>query len=318
MFMKNIVVFLFVSFLIAQSAKAAEWELFAENNDQQYYLDENSIQCSEVTCSFCTRCCLPSLDRCISDLPQQYVRVWTRKIPKHPEKYQEIEELTFQESACETGMRRLLHRTLLYSDGTSDSVNLNVEIKWDPITTNPIIESLHAYLCSLFQFGCSQKPVAQQVKPVAQQLSDATMDKRGALKPEERITEQQLAKIETTEEPARFSEESGLFADIQFDFDKYDIKPEARQVLNAVSSWLLKNPSANLSVEGHCDERGTNEYNLALGDRRAKSVRDFLIALGVASKRIEIVSYGEEKPQCMEQTEECWAKNRRAHFVVLR
>ena len=316
--MKNIVVFLVLSFLFVQSATAAEWELFAENNDQQYYLDENSIQCSEVTCSFCIRCCLCSLDSCISNLPQRYVRVWTKKIPKHPEKYQATEELTFQECACETGMRRLLHRTLLYADGASDSVNLNVEIKWDPITTNTIIESLHAYLCGLFLPGCSQKKVAQQVKPDDQLLSDAAMDKRATLKPEERITEQQLAKIETTEEPARFSEESGLFEDIYFDFDKYDIKPEARQVLNAVSSWLLKNPSANLSVEGHCDERGTNEYNLALGDRRAKSVRDFLIALGVASKRIEIVSYGEEKPQCMEQTEECWAKNRRAHFVVLR
>ena len=322
MAMKNIVVFLFVSFLFAHSAKAAEWELFAENNDQQYYLDEKSIQCSEVTCSFCIRCCLPSLDSCISNLPQYYVRVWTRNIPKHPEKYQAIEELTFQESACETGMRRLLHSTLIYSDGTSDSVNLNVVIKWDPITTNTIIESLHAYLCGLFLMGCSQRKVAQQVKPddqQQQQLSDAAArEKKGALKPDERITEQQLAKIETKEEIARFKEESGLFADIQFDYDKYDIRSEAKPVLNDVASWLLKNPAVKLSVEGHCDDRGTNEYNLALGDRRANSVRDFLIALGVASKRIEIVSYGEEKPQCMEQTDKCWAKNRRAHFVVLR
>jgi peptidoglycan-associated lipoprotein len=180
-------------------------------------------------------------------------------------------------------------------------------------------------ICGLFLMGCSQRKVAQQVKPddqqqqQQQQLSDAAAkEKKGALKPDERITEQQLAKIETKEEPARFKEESGLFADIQFDFDKYDIRSDAKPVLNDVASWLLKNPVAKLSVEGHCDERGTNEYNLALGDRRAKSVRDFLIALGVASKRIEIVSYGEEKPECTEQTEECWAKNRRAHFVVLR
>jgi len=180
-------------------------------------------------------------------------------------------------------------------------------------------------ICGLFFAGCSQRKVAPQVKPDEQQLEQqqqasdaAAREKKGALKPDERVTEQQLAKIETKEEPARFKEESGLFEDIYFDFDMYDIRSDAKPVLHDVSSWLLKNPAARLSVEGHCDERGTNEYNLALGDRRAKSVRDFLIALGVASKRIEIVSYGEEKPQCMEQTEECWAKNRRAHFVVLR
>ena len=173
-------------------------------------------------------------------------------------------------------------------------------------------------ICGLVLVGCAQRKVAQPVKPDDQQVSGAALEKKGALKPEERITEQQLAKIETTDEPARFSEQSGLFEDIYFDFDKYDIKPEARQVLNTVSSWLLKNSDAKLSVEGHCDDRGTNEYNLALGDRRAKAARDVLIALGVASSRIEIISYGEEKPQCMEQTEECWAKNRRAHFVVLR
>jgi len=177
-------------------------------------------------------------------------------------------------------------------------------------------------ISSMIVFGCAQRKVGQQLQPddqQQQQLSDAAArEKKGALKPEERITEQQLAKVETKEEPSRFKEESGLFEDVFFDFDRYDIRPEAKPVLNNVSSWLLKNPAANLSVEGHCDERGTNEYNLALGDRRAKSVRDFLIALGIASKRIEIVSYGEEKPQCSEQTEECWAKNRRAHFVVLR
>lgn len=177
-------------------------------------------------------------------------------------------------------------------------------------------------ISSMIVFGCAQRKVGQQLQPddqQQQQLSDAAArEKKGALKPEERITEQQLAKVETKEEPSRFREESGLFEDVFFDFDRYDIRPEAKPVLNNVSSWLLKNPAAKLSVEGHCDERGTNEYNLALGDRRAKSVRDFLIALGIASKRIEIVSYGEEKPQCSEQTEECWAKNRRAHFVVLR
>jgi peptidoglycan-associated lipoprotein len=81
---------------------------------------------------------------------------------------------------------------------------------------------------------------------------------------------------------------------------------------------VLKNSAVKVLVEGHCDDRGTNEYNLALADRRAKAVRDYLVALGTAPERVEMVSYGEEKPSCKEQTEECWAKNRRAHFVILR
>ena len=79
-----------------------------------------------------------------------------------------------------------------------------------------------------------------------------------------------------------------------------------------------ENMPAKILIEGHCDDRGTNEYNLALGDRRAKSVRDYLVALGIASNRIETISYGEEEPLCTDQTEECWAKNRRAHFIILK
>ncbi len=175
-------------------------------------------------------------------------------------------------------------------------------------------------ISSILLIGCAQRKVGQQLQPSDQQQAADTagQDKRGVVKPEERITEQQLAKVETRDEPSRYKEQRGLFEDIYFDFDKYDIRPEGKPVLDGIASWLMKNTDAKLSIEGHCDERGTNEYNLALGDRRARSARDFLIALGVPAKRIETVSYGEEKPQCTEQTEECWAKNRRAHFVVLR
>ena len=105
------------------------------------------------------------------------------------------------------------------------------------------------------------------------------------------------------------------FMDIHFDFDEYIIKPEYRPVLMEVSNWLISN-EAVLLIEGHCDERGTNEYNLALGDRRAKSTRDFLMASGVPSRKIEYLSYGEERPICTEQNESCWQKNRRSHFSV--
>lgn len=178
--------------------------------------------------------------------------------------------------------------------------------------------------------GCAQKKVVQPATPEQQPVQQKetssatsvtpkeTTDKKGILRPWERVTEKELAKVETKEEPARYQEEKDLFADILFDYDKYDVREEDKPVLQNIASWLLKNTSAKLSIEGHCDERGTNEYNLALGDRRAKAARDYLIALGIASGRIEMLSYGEEMPFCKEQTEECWAKNRRDHFVVLK
>jgi peptidoglycan-associated lipoprotein len=105
-------------------------------------------------------------------------------------------------------------------------------------------------------------------------------------------------------------------ADIFFDFDKYDIRPGDAKTLDANASWLKSNPNHLLLIEGHCDERGTNEYNLALGERRAKSTMNYLVSQGVQANRITIISYGEERPQCTEHTESCWAKNRRAHFLV--
>jgi peptidoglycan-associated lipoprotein len=82
------------------------------------------------------------------------------------------------------------------------------------------------------------------------------------------------------------------------------------------AAWLRANPNAAVTIEGHCDERGTNEYNLALGDRRADSAKSYLVDLGIAASRLTTVSYGEERPVCSQQNEECWSKNRRAHFVV--
>jgi peptidoglycan-associated lipoprotein len=104
--------------------------------------------------------------------------------------------------------------------------------------------------------------------------------------------------------------------DIHFDFDKYDIRPSDAKTLDANASWLKSNPGHLVLIEGHCDERGTNEYNLALGERRAKSTMNYLVSQGVQANRITIISYGEERPACTEKTEDCWAKNRRAHFLV--
>jgi peptidoglycan-associated lipoprotein len=104
--------------------------------------------------------------------------------------------------------------------------------------------------------------------------------------------------------------------DIYFDFDKYDIRPDAAKTLDANASWLKGNTRQLLLVEGHCDERGTNEYNLALGERRAKATMNYLVSRGIEARRITVISYGEDRPQCREHTEACWAKNRRARFLV--
>jgi peptidoglycan-associated lipoprotein len=115
--------------------------------------------------------------------------------------------------------------------------------------------------------------------------------------------------------PKEFVETSAL-RDIHFDFDRYDIRPGDKAILDANANWLKSNQGALLLVEGHCDERGTNEYNLALGERRAKATRDYLVSVGIEASRITVISYGEERPVCTEKTETCWAKNRRAHFLV--
>jgi peptidoglycan-associated lipoprotein len=166
--------------------------------------------------------------------------------------------------------------------------------------------------------GCAQRKAVQpQPSATPEEMGAKASEKSEQRVPEEKITEQQIAKIETREgEMPTYAEEKSIFDDIYFDFDKYDIRPDAKPILQSVADWLMKNKSADLLIEGHCDERGTNEYNLALGDRRAKAARDGLIALSISSGRINLISYGEERPLCTEKTEECWQKNRRAHFVV--
>jgi peptidoglycan-associated lipoprotein len=104
--------------------------------------------------------------------------------------------------------------------------------------------------------------------------------------------------------------------EVYFDFDKYDIRSEDAKTLDANATWLKSNGDNLVLIEGHCDERGTNEYNLALGERRAKATMNYLVSQGIQANRITIISYGEERPVCTEKTEACWAKNRRANFLV--
>lgn len=105
-------------------------------------------------------------------------------------------------------------------------------------------------------------------------------------------------------------------ADIHFDFDKYDIRPGDARILDENARWMKANPNHLILIEGHADERGTSEYNLALAERRAKAAMNYVVAQGVRADRITIISYGEERPLCSERNEGCWARNRRAHFLV--
>jgi peptidoglycan-associated lipoprotein len=114
--------------------------------------------------------------------------------------------------------------------------------------------------------------------------------------------------------PSEFTANANL-KDIFFDFDKYDVRPNDAKTLDTNAAWLKSNDNLVL-IEGHCDERGTNEYNLALGERRAKATMNYLVAQGVQASRITIISYGKERPTCTEHSEACWAQNRRAHFLV--
>lgn len=116
---------------------------------------------------------------------------------------------------------------------------------------------------------------------------------------------------ESTATPA-----SSPLKEIYFDFDRYDLRADARETLKANGDWLKANPSVVVEIEGHCDERGANEYNMALGAKRAQAAMDSLTRLGVAANRLLIISYGEEVPVCEEHTEECWQKNRRDRFIL--
>lgn len=110
-------------------------------------------------------------------------------------------------------------------------------------------------------------------------------------------------------------DEGGVLKDVPFGYDSYELNAAGRDVLAANAAWLKENPGTRTEIEGHCDERGTIEYNLALGARRAKAAKDYLVSLGIAPNRLSTISYGEELPLCRDQDESCYARNRRVHFI---
>ena len=169
--------------------------------------------------------------------------------------------------------------------------------------------------------GCSRKVVSTEdtlsQAPAGQAPAPGSED--GAGWREEDITGSSDRDLDSAEE---FTSDDGVLmnrerfinADIFFEFDSSTLSAEAESILRAKAEWMRRNPSLTIVIEGHCDNRGTTEYNLALGERRAESVKGFLIDLGIADARIRTISYGEERPLARGDNEDAWAKNRRAHF----
>jgi peptidoglycan-associated lipoprotein len=173
--------------------------------------------------------------------------------------------------------------------------------------------------------GCAKKKtvikdeaIQEQTAPAAQ---TAQQDNEAARQVKEQADrERALREQAEREQAARASSASatldGAVKDIYFDFDQSTIRPDAREILKANADILLKRGAAEIAVEGYCDERGTAEYNLALGERRAQEAKKYLINLGTKALQIKTISYGEERPLDPGHNEEAWANNRRAHFVV--
>jgi len=191
-------------------------------------------------------------------------------------------------------------------------------------------------LClGLFLAGCPKKAVVvSRDQPSVQRSEEAARleRERAAREAKERelarLREEELKKptggelektLITKKEPGIEGEvfESKLLKDIHFDFDKYDIRRVDEEILKENAVLLKNNPKMKVQIEGHCDERGTVEYNLALGERRASNTKKYLVFLGIPSDRISTISYGKERPFDKGHHEEAWAKNRRAHIVVL-
>lgn len=168
--------------------------------------------------------------------------------------------------------------------------------------------------------SCAKKTVKADLDLAQTQEDEAAKLAAEKAKQEEIARQRALDEKRSKEEAAmrKITAARNLFMneDIYFDFDKSDLKPETQEALKSKAEWLRKNPGESVIIEGHCDERGTNEYNLALGDRRAQSAKNFLNDLGIAKSRLTTISYGEERPADPRQNETAWSKNRRAHFVL--
>ncbi|MBW2368295.1 MAG: OmpA family protein [Deltaproteobacteria bacterium] len=177
----------------------------------------------------------------------------------------------------------------------------------------------------LFTVSCKQKPAPVDTAALeAQAAAKAEAEKRTEMERQTRLAEEQRLREEALKEEARLqaereiaeAREKFLSVDIRFEFDSAALTLDSQMLLKEKAQWLKDNSDARAVIEGHCDERGTNEYNLALGDRRAESTKAFLVDLGLDGLRLNTISYGEEQPLDPGHDEMAWAQNRRAHFSL--
>jgi peptidoglycan-associated lipoprotein len=175
-----------------------------------------------------------------------------------------------------------------------------------PITRIALLAVAAAFL----SVACSSKPkpvTALEAKPVAA----ATPVPAPA--PAAELEQKPEAPVEISVEELN---RRGYLKDAFFDYNRYEIRQDQRDTLEKDAAWLRQNPTVQITVEGHCDERGTAQYNMALGQQRAQAVKDYLVQLGIDPSRIQIISYGNERPFVIGHDEEAWAQNRRDHFLV--
>ncbi|KJU85815.1 Peptidoglycan-associated lipoprotein [Candidatus Magnetobacterium bavaricum] len=175
----------------------------------------------------------------------------------------------------------------------------------------------------LFIVSCAQKEVVVPDQPPPP-TKDTTRDKDTGTKDSSKdgrdttsIDKESIKDKGLTEEEIRAAMQN-VFKNINFSYNRYEVLDEAKPILRNISDWMLAHKSVSILIEGHCDERGTSEYNLALGDQRAQATKAFLVSSGVPTARMETVTFGKEKPLCPEHNETCWSKNRRASFVISR
>ena len=170
--------------------------------------------------------------------------------------------------------------------------------------------------------GCPKKKPEPPPKPIAMESTPVTPPPAPPVEVEEPAdvsgdtVEVDPLDSEDLREVNRAAIERGFHPDVHFQLDKSELSEETREKLAANAAFLRQNPQFVVTVEGHCDERGTNEYNLALGNRRANTSTSYMASLGVSDTRMKTISYGEERPVCNEASESCWWRNRRAHMFI--
>lgn len=185
--------------------------------------------------------------------------------------------------------------------------------KWLVCSALPLLLVLMAFGCNKPEPEAPPPPPEVEAEPTPPPATD--VDEPAPPAPQDPVEQDPLDSEDMREVNAEAAKQ-GFHPDVYFAFDQSNLREEAREKLSSNARWLRQYPEFVLRIEGHCDERGTNEYNLALGERRANTAKDYLVSLGIDADRLNTISYGEERPVCTESDEACWQRNRRAHLVI--